>query len=121
MLSAALELVLTVSLREAQVRRHTHLTLEHLLFAIAHDPEGARILLGAGANLERLQAELRSFLEEFPERSARGPVQEPTQTIAFRRVLQRAVLHMQSAGKEEADVGDVLAALLQQTNSHAVG
>jgi ATP-dependent Clp protease ATP-binding subunit ClpA len=121
MLSASLELVLAVSQREAQVRRHTHLTLEHLLFAIAHDPEGERILLGAGAHLVRLRADLRGFLEEFPERSARGPVQEPTQTLAFRRVLQRAVLHMQSAGKDEADVGDVLAALLQQTNSHAVG
>ncbi len=121
MLSAALERVLTVALREAQTRRHTHLTLEHLLFAAAHDAEGERILRGAGADVERLRAELGRFLDEFPERNARGPVRQPEQTLAFRRVLQSAVLHVQSAGKDEADVGDVLAALLQQANSHAVG
>ena len=120
MLSAALERVLTVALREAQMRRHTHLTLEHLLFAAAHDPDGERILQASGADVERLRADLGRFLDEFPERNARGPVRQPEQTLAFRRVLQSAVLHVQSAGKDEADVGDMLAALMQQTNSHGV-
>jgi ATP-dependent Clp protease ATP-binding subunit ClpA len=120
MLSASLERVLTVAAREAMSRRHAHLTLEHLLFAAAHDPEGESILQGAGADVPRLRADLGRFLDEHPERLARGSQRHPEQTVAFRRVLQMAVLHIQSAGKDEADVGDVLAALMQQPHSFAV-
>ncbi len=120
MLSAALERVLTVAAREAMQRRHAHLTLEHLLFAAAHDPDGERVLQAAGADVARLRADLGHFLDEHPERLSRGSQRHPEQTVAFRRVLQTAVLHIQSAGKDEADVGDMLAALMQQPHSFAV-
>ena len=119
MFSAALELILNVAYREAAARRHTHLTLEHLLFALAHDPEGEKILAACGGDLPALRHSLDEFLstlEQFP-RGARG--REPDQTLAFQRVLQTAVLHVQSAGKDEVRFGDVLAAILQQPNSYA--
>ena len=119
MFSAALELILNVAYREAASRRHTHLTLEHLLYALAHDPEGEKILAACGADLPALRHSLDEFLgtlEQFP-RGTRG--REPDQTLAFQRVLQTAVLHVQSAGKDEVRFGDVLAAILQQPNSHA--
>jgi ATP-dependent Clp protease ATP-binding subunit ClpA len=119
MFSAALEMVLNVAYREAVSRRHANLTLEHLLFAVAHDPAGEEILLACGIDLDRLKAELRHYLEERAETLARGSSDEPNQTVAFKRVLQAAVLHVQSAGREEARVGDVLAALLQQPKSPA--
>ena len=119
MFSATLEQVLNLSVREALVRRHAHLTLEHLLFAVAHDPQGEEILRACGVNLDKLRKDLGSFLDEM-ERLPKGREEEPSQTLAFRRVLQAAVLHVQAAGRDEANVGDVLAALFQQPRSHAV-
>ena len=119
MFSPALEIVLTVAYREATARRHTHLTLEHLLYALAHDPEGERILSACGADMPQLRRDLDKYLHESVEQFARGQQKEPEQTLAFRRVLQTAVLHVQSAGRQEVHSGDVIAATLQQNRSHA--
>jgi ATP-dependent Clp protease ATP-binding subunit ClpA len=119
MFSPALEIVLTVAYREATARRHTHLTLEHLLYALAHDPDGERILAACGADLPQLRRDLDKYLQESVEQFSRGQQKEPEQTLAFRRVLQTAVLHVQSAGRQEVQSGDVLAATLQQNKSHA--
>ncbi len=120
MFTASLERVLNVAAREALARRHTDLTLEHLLFAAAHDPLGEDILTAAGADVLKLKKELETFLEQTLDRLPAGSRKAPQQTVAFRRVLQTAVVHVQSAGKAEADVGDVLAALLREPRSHAV-
>ena len=114
MFSAALEIVLTVAYREATSRRHTHLTLEHLLYALAHDLDGERILAACGADLPQLRKDLDKYLKESVEQFSRGQQKEPEQTLAFRRALQTAVLHVQSAGRQEVQSGDVLAATLQQ-------
>ena len=119
MFSPALEIVLTVAYREATSRRHTHLTLEHLLYALAHDPDGERILAACGADLPQLRKDLDKYLKESVEQFSRGHQKEPEQTLAFRRVLQTAVLHVQSAGRQEVQSGDVLAAALQQNKSYA--
>ena len=119
MFSPALEVILTVAYREAAARRHTHLTLEHLLYALAHDPDGERILAACGADLPQLRRDLDKYLDEHIEQFSRGQQKEPDQTMAFRRVLQTAVLHVQSAGRHEVQSGDVLAATLQQSKSYA--
>jgi ATP-dependent Clp protease ATP-binding subunit ClpA len=119
MFSPALEIVLTVAYREATSRRHAHLTLEHLLYALAHDIDGERILAACGADLPQLRKDLDRYLNETVEQYSRGQQKEPEQTLAFRRVLQTAVLHVQSAGRHEVQSGDVLAATLQQDKSYA--
>jgi ATP-dependent Clp protease ATP-binding subunit ClpA len=119
MFSPALEIVLTVAYREATARRHTHLTLEHLLYALAHDPDGERILTACGADMPQLRRDLDKYLQDSVEQFPRGQQKEPEQTLAFRRVLQTAVLHVQSAGRQEVQSGDVIAATLQQNRSHA--
>jgi ATP-dependent Clp protease ATP-binding subunit ClpA len=119
MFSASVELLLGVAYREATSRRHTHLTLEHLLYVLAHDTEAERILLACGADLPKVRADLDRFLQQNIEQFPRGAQKEPEQTLAFRRALQTAVLHVQSAGKSEVQAGDLLAALLQQNRSHA--
>jgi ATP-dependent Clp protease ATP-binding subunit ClpA len=118
MFSPALEVVLTVAYREATSRKHTHLTLEHLLYALAHDPDGERILAACGADLPQLRKDLDRYLQDRVEQFTRGQ-KEPEQTLAFRRVLQTAVLQVQSAGRQEVQSGDVLAATLQQPKSYA--
>ena len=119
MFSASLEVVLTIAYREAVSRRHAYLTLEHLLYALAHDPEGERILQGCGTDLPRLRKELNEYLDDSIEQLRRGQEREPEQTAAFRRVLQTAVLHVQSAQRQEVQAGDILAAILQQPKAHA--
>ena len=117
MFSASLELILNIAYREAASRRHTHLTLEHLLYTLAHDPEGERILAACGGDLPVLRRTLDEFLGTLETRGRNQ--HEPAQTLGFRRVLQTAVLHVQSAGREEVRSGDVLAAILQQPKAYA--
>ena len=64
MFSASLEIVLTIAYREAVARRHAYLTLEHLLYALAHDPEGERILQACGADMMRLRRELNASIRD---------------------------------------------------------
>ncbi|HEX4346871.1 MAG TPA: Clp protease N-terminal domain-containing protein, partial [Vicinamibacterales bacterium] len=118
MFSPALEAVLSIAMREAISRRHAYLTLEHLLYALCHDMDGERILAAAGADLPALRRSLETYLDESVEQVKRGP-REPEQTVAFRRVLQTAILHVQSAQRDEANAGDILAAILQQPKSYA--
>jgi ATP-dependent Clp protease ATP-binding subunit ClpA len=118
--SASLERVLNVAAREAMVRRHADLTVEHLLFAAAHDPEGEEVLEAAGADVPRLRRELAEFLEQTMQKLPPGSRRPPQQTLAFRRVLQTAVVHVQSAGKDEAGVGDMIAALMREAHSRSV-
>ena len=119
MFSASLELVLTIAYREAVHRRHAYLTLEHLLYSLAHDTDGERILKGCGVDLVKLRRDLNEYLADGIEILERGREREPEQTAAFRRVLQNAVLHVQSAQRQEVNAGDILAAILQQSKSQA--
>src|SRR5258708_15974646 len=120
MFGRTVEGVRKAAAREAVSRRHAHLTLEHLVFAIMKETSGDKIRGAAGANTEKIKTDLDTFLDEHLETLPLGAKRPPDQTLAFRRVLQTAVLHVQSAGKTEADVGDILAALLAQGRSHAV-
>src|SRR5918992_2452369 len=119
MFSTAVEVVLHIAFREAVSRRHAYLTLEHLLYAIAHDPDGERILAACGADLPLLRRAVSDSLEDSVEALPRGQEREPEQTTAFRRALQAAVLHVQSAQRHEAQVGDLIAAILQQPQTRA--
>src|SRR5438477_650709 len=119
MFSASLEIVLAIAYREAVSRRHAYVTLEHLLYALAYDPDGERILLACGADLPRLRRDLNAYLEESIVPVARGQERQPEQTAAFSRVLQTAVLHVQSAQRQEVQAGDVCAAILQQPKTEA--
>src|SRR5262245_803646 len=118
MFSPALEAVLHIAMREAISRRHAYLTVEHLLYALAHDQDGERILGACDVDLPALRRALDTYLNESVEQLKRGN-REPEQTVAFRRVLQAAILHVQSAQRDEADSGDILAAILQQPKSYA--
>ena len=119
MFSQSVEMLLNVTYREAVSRRHAHLTLEHLLYVMAHDLEGEKILAACGADIPRLRRDLDTFLRERIEQLPPGSDKEPEQTLAFRRTLQAGVLHVQSAGRDEVRAGDILAALMQQSRSFA--
>ena len=101
MFSTAVEVVLHIAFREAVSRRHAYLTLEHLLFALAHDPDGERILGACGADLPLLRRKISDSLESSIEALPRGQEREPEQTTAFRRALQAAVLRVKAPRLEQ--------------------
>ena len=115
-----LQLTLQAAYREAVVRRHAYLTVEHLLFALLHDASGSEILRHSGANVERLKAELERFFAKDLERVPGDDPVEARQTLAFHRVLQHALDHTDSAEKEEVEIGDLLVAFFQEPDSYAV-
>src|SRR5580765_5134521 len=119
MFSASVEIVLAIAYREAVSRRHAYVTLEHLLFALAHDPDGERILTACGVDVRRLTLELDTYLDRSIEKIAKGKEGQPEQTAAFARALQTAVLHVQSAQRDTVQAGDLCAAILQQPKTHA--
>src|SRR5215470_14515601 len=108
MISRELEVSLGLALREAVRRHHEYLTLEHVLYALLHDDEVSEVIRHCGGNVDKLKQEVDQFLQEKLEKLAEDQQSEPTQTIGFRRVLQRAALHVQSAGKEQIGGRDVL-------------
>ncbi len=119
MISRELEVTLGLALREAVRRQHEYLTLEHVLYALLYDAEVAEVVRHCGGDVERLKREVDQFLTEKVERLPEGQ-RDPQQTLGFRRVLQRAALHVQSAGKDQISARDVLVSLFRETDSHAV-
>jgi ATP-dependent Clp protease ATP-binding subunit ClpA len=114
MISKELETTLNTALREAKRRRHEYVCLEHLLYALLQDKDASAAILNCGGDLERLKKALEEFftgqLETLPE----GLIQEPQQTLGFHRVLQRAVIHAQSAEKKEITGGNMLIAMIRE-------
>src|SRR6266496_3258245 len=114
-----LQLTLQAAVAEAKKRRHEYVTLEHLLHAMTKDKVATEILLACGADLELLARELEDYLDRTLE-SLPNRTQDPEQTAAFQRVLQRAAWHVQGSGRTELNAGDVLVAITRERGSHAV-
>src|SRR3990172_1634459 len=114
-----LQITLQAAVAEAKKRRHEYVTLEHLLHAMTKDKVATEILLACGADLELLARELEDYLDPTLE-SLPNRTQDPEQTAAFQRVLQRAAWHVQGSGRTELNAGDVLVAITRERGSHAV-
>ena len=120
MFSPALEIVLTVAYREATVAAsHAPDARAPALRARARPRTASGSSPPAAPTCRSCARDLDKYLTSPSSSSGRGQQKEPEQTMAFRRVLQTAVLHVQSAGRQEVQSGDVLAATLQQTKSYA--
>jgi ATP-dependent Clp protease ATP-binding subunit ClpA len=120
MLSKTLEKSLIRAIREAKNHNHEYVTVEHLLYGLLNDDLASYIINECGGSIEILKERLEKFfLGDIPTLSQPSH-QEPTQTLAFNRVLQRAVAHVQSCGKKEVDSGDVLVSIFSEAESHAV-
>lgn len=119
MISKEFEATLGAALRESRERRHEYLCNEHVLFALLHDPRGAEILRACGGNLAHLEQQLEDFFEEELDQVPENVEHIPRQTAAFERLLERAFLHVQFSGRDEVDAGDILAAMLEEEDSHA--
>jgi ATP-dependent Clp protease ATP-binding subunit ClpA len=110
---------LGLAVREAKKRRHEYVCVEHILFAILYDSVGIEIIESCGGNIENMNRSLEEFFNEKLERVAEGNEYVLQQTIAFQRVIQRAVNHVRSAEKQEVEVSDILASIFLEKDSHA--
>ncbi|HEV2700706.1 MAG TPA: AAA family ATPase, partial [Steroidobacteraceae bacterium] len=120
MLSNELEYCLNDAFHQAREARHEYLTVEHLLLAILDTPKVREILKACGADLVKLKQELKEHLEQSTPKLEEAEENEVQPTLGFQRVLQRAVFHVQSSGKKEVGVGNVLVAIFSEKQSHAV-
>jgi ATP-dependent Clp protease ATP-binding subunit ClpA len=120
MLSPHLERSLHRALALAGERRHEYATLEHLLLSLTEDQDAVAVLRACGVNLDRLRTELGKYLDEELVSLVSAAIVDPQPTAGFQRVLQRAVLHVQSSGREDVTGANVLVALFEERDSHAV-
>src|SRR3984957_18709581 len=120
MISRELQVTLQLAMTEAVNRRHEFVCLEHLLFAMLHDVTTTTILKSCGADLDALRRKLAHYLDEQVERMPKGEEVSPRYAIGVQRALQRAALHVQSAGRQEIAGGNVLVAMFHETESPAI-
>jgi ATP-dependent Clp protease ATP-binding subunit ClpA len=120
MLSNELEFCLNDAFHQAREARHEYLTVEHLLLAILETPKVREVLRGCGADLAKLKQELKNHIAQSTPKLDESEEREVQPTLGFQRVLQRAVFHVQSSGKKEVGVGNVLVAIFSEKQSHAV-
>ncbi len=125
MLSKNLEQTLHRALAMATERRHEYATLEHLLMALTDDQDAVAVLRACGVDLDTLRQNLVDFInDELAEIRLESltdtPMADPKPTAGFQRVVQRAIIHVQSSGREEVTGANVLVALFSERESHAV-
>jgi ATP-dependent Clp protease ATP-binding subunit ClpA len=119
-LSNELEYCLNDAFHQAREARHEYLTVEHLLLAILDTPKVREVLRACGADTIKLKQELKDHIDQSTPRLEEGEEREVQPTLGFQRVLQRAVFHVQSSGKKEVGVSNVLVAIFSEKQSHAV-
>lgn len=120
MISKELNLILVNAFREARNRNHEYIMVEHLIYALLDDAGIDKLLLEIGVNTLEVKVALSEFLDNEIEKMPKDLKIEPVQTAAFQRVMQGMILQVQSAGKQEADINDLLAALFDEEGSFGV-
>ncbi|MFP4658498.1 MAG: AAA family ATPase, partial [Desulfonatronovibrionaceae bacterium] len=120
MLSRELERIIALAIREVKTRHHEFLTLEHILYAYILDDKGKEILVDMGVELNRLRNQLERFFIEHMEVHPQNQEREIIQTMGVQRVMQKAIMQVQSAGKGMVQAGDLLAAMFEEEDAFAV-
>ncbi|GGY25945.1 ATP-dependent Clp protease ATP-binding subunit ClpA [Paludibacterium paludis] len=120
MIAQELEVSLHMAFMDARRKRHEFISVEHLLLAMLDNPSAADVLRACGANIDQLKKQLTDFVDEHTP-TVPGETEVETQpTLGFQRVIQRAILHVQSSGKKEVTGANILVAIFGEKDSHAV-
>src|SRR6478736_445378 len=115
-----LEQTLHNALGEASRRRHEYATLEHLLIALIDDEHASKVMTACGVSRDDLRASVKQYLDSELGALVADSATDPTPTSGFQRVVQRAILHVQSSGRDEVTGANVLVALFSERESYAV-
>ncbi|MBL8518704.1 MAG: ATP-dependent Clp protease ATP-binding subunit ClpA [Betaproteobacteria bacterium] len=120
MIAQELEVSLHMAFVDARQKRHEFITVEHLLLALLENPSASEVLKACAAKMDELRKSLTEFIEQHtPTVAGEGDV-DTQPTLGFQRVIQRAILHVQSSGKKEVTGANVLVAIYGEKDSHAV-
>src|SRR6186997_907932 len=117
--SRNLEQSLHRALALANERHHEYATLEHLLLALIDDQDSSAVMRACNVDLEKLRRSLTTYLESELENLVTEASEDSKPTAGFQRVIQRAVIHVQSSGREEVTGANVLVAIFAERESHA--
>ncbi|ASI67830.1 ATP-dependent Clp protease ATP-binding subunit ClpA [Diaphorobacter sp. C33] len=122
MIAQELEVSLHMAFVEARQQRHEFITVEHLLLALLDNPSAAEVLRSCAANIDDLRASLTNFIKDNTPQVAGTDEVDTQPTLGFQRVIQRAIMHVQSTGngKKEVTGANVLVAIFGEKDSHAV-
>ena len=122
MIAQELEVSLHMAFVEARQQRHEFITVEHLLMALLDNPSAAEVLRACSANLDDLRKSLLGFIKENTPTVGGADEVDTQPTLGFQRVIQRAIMHVQStgSGKKEVTGANVLVAIFGEKDSHAV-
>jgi len=121
MLNKDLEVTLNLAFQQARDSRHEYMTVEHLLLALLDNPAAYEALIACGADINKLREEVHNFIQQTTPIIAESTEDKETQpTLGFQRVLQRAVFHVQSSGRNEVTGANVLVAIFSEQESQAV-
>ena len=115
-----LEKTLHTAIQHAIDRAHEYATLEHLLLALVDDPEAGEVMNACGVDMDELGAVVRQYLDQEYQSLKTDEDADPQPTAGFQRVIQRAILHVQSSGKDTVTGANVLVALFSERDSYAV-
>ena len=116
----SLEKTLHAALAQASDRSHEYATLEHLLLALIDDPDASAVMLACGVDLGDLGDVVKQYLDQEYQSLKTQEKGDPAPTAGFQRVIQRAILHVQSSGKDTVTGANVLVALFSERDSYAV-
>ncbi|MDR2695415.1 MAG: AAA family ATPase, partial [Deltaproteobacteria bacterium] len=119
MIGHRLQWVLQHAVSEVRRRRHEYLTLEHLLYSMVSEPHGRKILENCGGSAAVLRENLEHFFATHLEQVAEEDAQDVVQTLGVQRVLQSAMRHISAAERDKVEIGDVLAAIMEEEDSYA--
>ena len=122
MIAQELEVSLHMAFVEARQQRHEFITVEHLLLALLDNPSAAEVLRACSANIDDLRKSLANFIKDNTPQVAGTEEVDTQPTLGFQRVIQRAIMHVQSTGngKKEVTGANVLVAIFGEKDSHAV-
>jgi ATP-dependent Clp protease ATP-binding subunit ClpA len=122
MIAQELEVSLHMAFVEARQQRHEFITVEHLLMALLDNPSAAEVLRACAANIDDLRKSLATFIKENTPTVGGSEEVDTQPTLGFQRVIQRAIMHVQStgSGKKEVTGANVLVAIFGEKDSHAV-
>ena len=122
MIAQELEVSLHMAFVEARQQRHEFITVEHLLLALLDNPSAAEVLRACSANIDDLRKSLSTFIKDNTPQVAGADDVDTQPTLGFQRVIQRAIMHVQStgSGKKEVTGANVLVAIFGEKDSHAV-
>ena len=120
MIAQELEVSLHMAFMDARQKRHELITVEHLLLAMLDNPSAAEVLKACGSNIDVLRNELTQYIDDHTPTISGEDEVDTQPTLGFQRVIQRAMLHVQSSGKKEVNGANVLVAIYGEKDSHAV-